>query len=140
MNQEPVAWIIQSKYGTPTIVWNGEPIKYTSNIVKQDDIPLYTTPPQINPHEWFDVVIEDEDSKQVIRFIECISRPNLYRTTKKEMLYTFKHFGWLPQYKELTDEEIKDEWFDINKNALSRIEVDMQLIFARAILKKASEK
>jgi hypothetical protein len=42
--------------------------------------------------------------------------------------------------RELTDDEIKDEWFDINKSALSRIEVDMQLIFARAILKKASEK
>ena len=45
-----------------------------------------------------------------------------------------------PQLKTLTDEEIKDEWFDINKSALSRIEVDMQLIFARAILRKAQEK
>jgi hypothetical protein len=43
-------------------------------------------------------------------------------------------------FRELTDEEIKDEWFDINKSALSRIEIDMQLIFARAILRKASEK
>jgi len=52
--------------------------------------------------------------------------------------------GLTPLYthpaKTLTDEEIKDEWFDINKSALSRIEVDMQLIFARAILRKAQEK
>ena len=40
---EPVAWIKQGKYGYPMLVFNGV-FKYDSIVVKQPDIPLYTTP------------------------------------------------------------------------------------------------
>jgi len=70
---------------------------------------------------------EIEDLKNANRFIQNFAEEQHQRAVALEM-------------REITDEEIKDEWFDINKSALSRIEVDMQLIFARAILKKASER
>lgn len=41
---EPVAWIIQDKYGRPALSWKGEPISYNAISVEQEDIPLYTTP------------------------------------------------------------------------------------------------
>ena len=40
---EPVALIKQGKYGYPMLVFNGV-FKYDSIVVKQPDIPLYTTP------------------------------------------------------------------------------------------------
>ena len=48
---KPVAWIIQSKYGFPALVWNGEPIKYNAISAKQDDIPLYTAPRELSNDE-----------------------------------------------------------------------------------------
>lgn len=42
---EPVAWIIQSKYGTPQLNWDARyRVRYDSTVVKQASIPLYTTP------------------------------------------------------------------------------------------------
>ena len=44
MNNEPVAWIIQDKYGRPALSWKGNPISYSAISVEQEDIPLYTHP------------------------------------------------------------------------------------------------
>ena len=45
MNNEPVAWIKQGKYGKPTIVQNPlYQFSYQAESVKQPDIPLYTHP------------------------------------------------------------------------------------------------
>ena len=45
MNNEPVAWIRQSKYGKPIIVQNPlHQFSYEAECAKWDDIPLYTHP------------------------------------------------------------------------------------------------
>lgn len=41
--QEPVAWIKQDNYGTPSLVFNGS-FKYESSVVLYDNIPLYPHP------------------------------------------------------------------------------------------------
>lgn len=41
--QEPVAWIKQDNYGSPSLVFNGS-FKYESSVVLYDNIPLYTHP------------------------------------------------------------------------------------------------
>ena len=74
MNNEPIAWIIQSKYGLPALVWNGKPIKYAT-VVKQPDIPLYTTPQikELSDEEIKTVYGEYFDSKNCDWIhLECI--------------------------------------------------------------------
>jgi len=45
MNNEPIAWIIQSGYGKPTIVKNPlHQFNYQAESAKWDDVPLYTHP------------------------------------------------------------------------------------------------
>jgi hypothetical protein len=69
----------------------------------------------------------------------------LYADTKEELrIYTLKGFDMIPLYtapRELSDEEILQIAFERNARIPNNIGNDMLLIsFAKAILKKASEK
>jgi hypothetical protein len=77
---KPVALIRQSKYGTPSLVWNGE-FKYQSTVVKWDDIPLYTHPvKELTKAEGF--ALTDEEIQQSIDIIDWNQSNVLIRFAK----------------------------------------------------------
>ena len=56
MNNEPVAWIKQGKYGKPTIVQNPlYQFSYQAESVKQPDIPLYAHQAELTDEEILDL-------------------------------------------------------------------------------------
>ena len=65
---EPVAWIKQGKYGYPMLVFNGV-FKYDSIVVKQPDIPLYTTL-QTKP-------LSDEEIKEIALKVGFLTEEDL---------------------------------------------------------------
>lgn len=112
MNNEPVAWIIEDKYGRPALSWKGEPISYNAISVEIEDIPLYTHP-----------------AKPIDKPDECIDGCPKNQTC-----------DYCAGIKTLTDEEIieiRDSCYV--QSGIDEWEFD-DVVFARAILKKASEK
>ena len=63
MNNEPVAYIKLSKAMLPILVWNPEiSVKYSSYVVINEDIPLYTHPIK---------ELTDEEIEQVWTEVTC---------------------------------------------------------------------
>ena len=123
---EPVAWIKQGKYGYPMLVFNGV-FKYDSIVVKQPDIPLYTTP-QTKPLLVKVVKNHIEDLWNCIKLFRSWEMDN----TANEMEVAIKELedaiSITPQIKPLSDEEILEI---AGKYWVNRLHY--ALYFARAI-------
>ena len=110
---EPVAWIKQNSETLEAELHFDKPAKYWATVVSNPDIPLYTHPVK-------ELHLSLQKSKQTGELLAVTYTDDEHRIV--EVLWQ--------RPPELTDEEIMSEWEE------SKDEVE----FARAILRKASEK
>jgi hypothetical protein len=108
-------------------------LKQVANMLRQQEDCIAGLEKQRNPYDWFDVVFTDTEPQQVIRFTKCKVKPNLFESTKSEMLEHFKRFGWTPQTKPLSDEEIYEIWNTLPYDEQSPFDGRATYRFARAI-------
>ena len=116
MNNEPVAWIKKKEIGYMEVTKKCGAKDYATNlglVPEDDDIPLYTHPVK-------ELHLSLQKSKQTGELLAVTYTADEHRIV--EVLWQ--------RPPELTDEEIMSEWEE------SKDEVE----FARAILRKASEK
>jgi len=117
MNNEPVAWINVEKR---RLEWDKPTLWETPTVVKLDRIPLYTYPADLT----------DEYCKAYWGKDNCFVDVFLPNSETEVIRFWNDQLNESYEPKTLTDEEIMAEWEE------SKDEVD----FARAILKRASEK
>ena len=131
MNNEPVAWM-ELYYGEPNnLAWTDAELKDSGEVYKT--VPLYTHPVK----EQKCVVKDCENHRNEGGFTGDLCNPCHQFIANGEGVYSQAYRNVHP-VKELTDEEINELWLVICSKA-GEIE-DMQLEFARAILRKAQEK
>ena len=107
MNNEPVAWMIDTLDGKHLMLYGSNPPPVFDS--KVNAIPLYTHP------------VEEQDES--------------FDRTASHMAGEYVSYK-----KELTDEEITQIAYQTHLKAMTTLDIDCLVVFARAILKKASEK
>jgi hypothetical protein len=127
MNNEPVAWI-----GKPELQFGFTDTRVTNEKESWDDIPLYTHP-----------VKEQELLGEIAHLkaeLDTANKAYMWMDeTYKGNLAEIEALKARPA-KELTDEEILEAWQEAKHTALNTKGNFVEVLFARAILRKAQEK